>query len=94
MKHFNNVDENLEYVFRIDTGSQKVLAGTQSSVINAVDNEMVMISAISNCYIKVGVNPTASATDSMYLPVGTILPLLVKAGDKISVFLGDITITQ
>lgn len=90
----NATQSQMDLYFTIEKGSQKVLNGSQSKVINSSNDELVLISAISNCYIKTGKYPIASATDSMYLPAGTILPLIILAGDKVSVFNGDITITQ
>lgn len=46
---------------------------------------LVRIFATQDCFIKVGVNPTAIANSSMFVPGGIIDFIGVQPGDKIAV---------
>ena len=95
MNNLNVVAGQVEPIFKpIDGSSELVLTGAQSTVINALQSQIVLVSAVGDTYIKFGVSPTASATDSMFLAGGNIVPFNISAGFKISTFGASITITK
>ena len=56
---------------------------TAGTIANAVGSSVVRVVATSDCYIAVGVSPTATTSD-IYLPAGAIEYLRCVPGDKVS----------
>lgn len=95
MKHLKRLGGEVEPVFvPSDENSELVTDGNQSSIITDDEFEIVLISAVDDCWVKFGVNPTASASDSMYMAAGEKQPFWIMAGYKISVYGASITITK
>jgi len=80
--------------YPVDENSILVTDGNKSAIINADDDELVFIPAIGYCYIRFGIDPTASASDSMYMADGSIMPFILRPKFKVSVYGGNITITK
>jgi len=64
-------------------------SSTQSAAFNE-ETRLIRVYAPVNCRIEVGTNPTASASQSVYMPAGRVEYFGVRAGHKLAV-IGDST---